>query len=45
MNILNTKTIDKIGSKEVNIKTYGSEWIHVTERSWIVADGAELSQC
>ena len=27
MNIPNTKTIDKIGSKEVNIKTYGQEKI------------------
>ena len=30
MNITNTKTIAKIGSKEVDIKTHGQEKIHVT---------------
>ena len=30
MNIPNTKTIAKIGSKEVNIKTHGQKRIHVT---------------
>ena len=30
MNITNMKTITKIGSKEVDIKTHGQEKIHVT---------------
>ena len=39
MNISNTKTIAKIDSKEVNIKTHGLERIHLIEILWIVADG------
>ena len=42
MNIPNTMTIAKIGSKEVNIKTHGQERIHVTAILWIVADGTKL---
>ena len=30
MNIASTKTIARIGSKEVVIKTYGQEKVHVT---------------
>ena len=30
MNMTNTKTIAKIGSKEVNIKTHSQERVHVT---------------
>ena len=43
MNIPNTKTITKIGSKEVNIKTHEQERIHVTEILWIIADGTKIS--
>ena len=42
MNITNTKTIAKIGSKEVDIKTHGQEKIHVTAILWIIADGTKL---
>ena len=42
MYISNTKTIAKIGSKEVNIKTNRQERIHVTEILWIVSDGIKL---
>ena len=42
MNIPNTKTIAKIGSKEVNIKTHGQERIHVTTILWIVTDCTKL---
>ena len=42
MNITNTKTIAKIGSKEVNIKTYGQELIQVTAILWIIADDTKL---
>ena len=40
MNIPNTKTIAKIDSKVVNIKTHGQEIIHITVILWIVADGS-----
>ena len=43
MNIINTKSIAKIGSKEVNINTHGQERIHVTEILWILADGTKFS--
>ena len=43
MNISNTKTIVKISSKEVNIKTHGKERIHLTAILWIVAGGTKLS--
>ena len=42
MNIPNTKTIAKIGLKEVNIKTHGQERIHVTVILWIATDGTKL---
>ena len=42
MNITNTKTIAKIGSKEVDIKTHEQEKIHVTTILWIIADGTKL---
>ena len=42
MNMTSTKTIAKIGSKEVNIKTHGQERVHVTAILWIVADGTKL---
>ena len=42
MNIPNTKTIAKIGFKEVNIKTHGQERIHVTAILWIVTNGTKL---
>ena len=45
INIFNTKTIAKIGSKEVNIKTHGQERIYATVILWIVADGTKLPQC
>ena len=45
MNILYTKMISKIGSKEVNIKTHGEERIHETAILWIVADDTKLPQC
>ena len=38
-----TKTIAKIGSKTVNIKTYGQDKVRVTVILWIVADGTKLS--
>ena len=41
-NIPNIKTISKISSKEVNIKTYGHEGIHVTAILWIVVDSTKL---
>ena len=44
MNILKTKTITKISSKEVNIKTYEQERIHVTAILWIIADCTKLPQ-
>ena len=45
MNISKTKTITKIGWKEVNIKIHGQERIHVVAILWIVADCTKLSQC
>ena len=30
MNMTSTKTIAKIGSKEVNVKNHGQERVHVT---------------
>ena len=44
MNIRKTKTIAKIGSNEVHIKTHRQERIHVTAIQWIVIDGTKLSQ-
>ena len=44
-NITNTKSIAKIGSKEVDIKTHGQERIYVTVILWIVADGTKFSEC
>ena len=44
MNITNTKTIAKIGSKEFDIKTHRQEKIHVTAILWIIADGTKLPQ-
>ena len=37
-----TKTIAKIGSKTVNIKTYGQDKVRVTAILWIVAEGTKL---
>ena len=37
-----TKTITKIGSKEVSIMTHGQERIHVTAILWILANGTML---
>ena len=45
MNIPNTKTIAKIGSKEVHIKPHGQERIHVIVIVWIAVDGNKLPQC
>ena len=42
MIIPNTKTITKIVSKEVKIKTHRQERIQVTAILWIVADGTKL---
>ena len=42
MNITNTKTIVKICSKEVDIKTHRQEKISVTAILWIIADGTKL---
>ena len=42
MNNTNTKTIAKIGSKEVDIKTHEQEKIHVTAILWIGTDGTKL---
>ena len=42
VNIPNNKTIGKICSKEVYIKTLEEERIHVTTILWIVADGTKL---
>ena len=42
MNIANTKTIAKISSKEVNIKTHWQERIHVAVILWIISDGTKL---
>ena len=42
VNISNTKTIAKIGSKEVNIKTHGQERIYVTAIIWIATYGTKL---
>ena len=42
MNIPNTKTIVKIDSKEVNIKTHEQERIHVMVILWIVVDDTKL---
>ena len=42
MNMNSTKTITKIGLKEVNINTRGKERVHVTAILWIIADGAKL---
>ena len=44
INIPNTKTIAKIDSKEVNIKTQGQERIHVKAILWIASDGTKLPQ-
>ena len=41
MNIASTKTIARIGSKEV-IKTHGQEKMHVTAILCIIADGTKL---
>ena len=38
-----TKTIAKIGSKTVNMKTEGKDKARVTAILWIVADGTKLS--
>ena len=45
INILNTNTITKIGSKEVDINTHGQERIYVKAMLLIVADAAKLPQC
>ena len=45
VSIPNTKTIAKIGSKEVNIIIHGYERIHVTAIPWIVAGCTNLPQC
>ena len=37
-----TKTIAKIGSKEVNVKNHGQERVHVTAVIWIVANLIKL---
>ena len=42
MNFTCTKTIVKIGSKKVSIKTHGQERVHVTSILWIVSDGSKL---
>ena len=42
LNMTRTKTIAKIGSKTVNIKTHGQEKVRVTAILWNVADGAKL---
>ena len=42
LNMTRTKTIDKIGSKTVNIKTHGQEKVRVTAILWIVADRTKL---
>ena len=44
-NIPNSKTITKIGSKEVNIKTQVKERINVKVVLWIVTDDTKLSEC
>ena len=42
MNIPNSKTIAKIGSKEVNVKTHGQERIHVTAKLCIASNSTKL---
>ena len=42
MNIASTKTIARIGSKQVVIKTYGQEKAHVTTILCIIADASKL---
>ena len=42
LNMVRTKTIAKIGSKTVNIKTHGQEKVRVTAVLWIIADGTKL---
>ena len=42
MNIKSTKTIARIRSKEVVIKTHGQEKVHVTAILCIIADGTKL---
>ena len=42
LNMARTRTIAKIGSKTVNIKTHGQEKVRVTVILWIVADGTKL---
>ena len=44
-NIPNTKTIAKVCSKEVNIKTHWQEKTQITAILWIVSDGTKLPQC
>ena len=43
MNIASTKTITRIGSKEVVIKTHRQQKVHVTAILCIIADAAKLS--
>ena len=42
LNMARTKTIAKIGSKTVNIKTHGRDKVLVNEILWIGADGTKL---
>ena len=42
MNIASTKTIARIGSKKVVIKTHGQEKVHVTAVLCIIADDTKL---
>ena len=42
VNIQNTKTIGKVGSKDVDIKPMGKKKIHVKATQWIVADGTKI---
>ena len=42
MNIASTKTIARIGSKEVVIKTHGQEKVYVTAILFIIADATKL---
>ena len=42
LNMERTKTIAKIGSKTINIKTHCQDKVRVTAILWIVADGTKL---
>ena len=45
VNIPNSKTIARIDSEEVNIKTYVQESTNVTIVLWIVTYDTKLSEC